>query len=228
MLRVQSGAGDAGGRFMAGQVITVAQQKGGSGKTTLAVHMALGFRARGQSVALVDLDPQGSLGRWFMMRLEDDPSLCEAMDFATSSAWGISYECRKLVASHDIVIVDTPPKADSDLRPALRVADLVLVPVASSHVDLWATEGVLDLAERENKAALLVLNRARPGTRLGAEVAEAARGLGAELADTVLANRVGYAESMGRGRGVTEGPKGPGRDEVIALTAEVAERLAKV
>ncbi len=211
---------------MPGHVITVAQQKGGSGKTTLSAHLALGFRDQGKRVALVDLDPQGSLGRWYMTRMERDPGLCTDLDFTTSSAWGISLECRKLCASNDLVIIDTPPKADSDLRPALRVADLVIVPVAASHVDLWATEGVLDLANRENRETLLVMNRTRSGTRLGSEVAAAAQELGANVANSGLANRVGFAETMGQGRGVTEAGKSPARDEVLSLTAEVAELLA--
>lgn len=210
---------------MTGQVITVAQQKGGSGKTTMAANLAVTLRAQGKRVALVDLDPQGSLGRWFMTRLESDPALCEGLEFATSSAWGVSYEVRKLAGSHDVVIIDTPPKADSDLRPALRVADLVIVPVAVSHVDLWATESVLDLATREGKPALVVLNRGRPGTRLGAEVAEAAAKLDATVAQAALAARVVYAEALGLGRGAAEMPKGPARAELAALAAEVAKAL---
>lgn len=209
---------------MAGSVITVAQQKGGSGKTTLAANLAVGFLRRGLRVAVVDTDPQGSLGRWFMTRLErlEEPDL----EFATSSAWGITYETRKLADAHDIVIVDTPPKADSDLRPALRVADLVLVPVSMSHVDLWATEGVLDLARREDKEALVVMNRSRARTRLAADVAASAEKLAARLAVAQLANRVIYAEALGEGRGAAEGAKSPAREEVDALTAEVAELLA--
>lgn len=209
---------------MTGYVVTVAQQKGGSGKTTLAANLATGFLRNGRTVAVVDTDPQGSLGRWFMTRLEAGDGEPD-MEFATSSAWGITYETRKLAAAHDIVIVDTPPKADSDLRPALRCADLVVVPVAMSHVDLWATEGVLDLARREGREALIVLNRARANTRLGAEVAQKAEELMARIAVTQIANRVIYAESLGQGRGAAEGGKGPARDEVDALTAEVAELL---
>lgn len=209
---------------MSGKVITVAQQKGGSGKTTVAANLAIGFRARGLRVAVVDLDPQGSLGRWFMTRAEDEAKIA-GMDFATSSAWGISYECRKLAGENDLVIIDTPPKADSDLRPALRVADLVIVPVAVSHVDLWATESVLDLAEREAKPALVVLNRGKSGTRLGAEVAEAANKLSATVLPVSLANRVAYAEALGKGLGAGEMGKSPARDEVTALTEAVAQAL---
>ncbi|MEX0340802.1 MAG: AAA family ATPase, partial [Arenibacterium sp.] len=170
-----------------GYVITIAQQKGGSGKTTLAVNLATGFAKAGKSVALMDTDPQGSAGRWFMTRVEnnDDPGL----EFSTASAWGVTYECRKLADSHDIVIIDTPPKADSDLRPALRAADLVLVPVATSHLDLWAVEVVLYLADRERKPAMIVMTRARKGTRLGADIEAKTREMEAIIAETPMANR---------------------------------------
>lgn len=205
---------------MAGRIITVAQQKGGSGKTTLTVNLAIVLRRQGLSVAVLDTDPQGSLGRWFMERLdrigEDD-----GLEFTTSSAWGASYEGEKLKRRFDVVLIDTPPKIDSDLRPALRIADLVLVPVGSSQVDLWATEGVLDLAQRERRPALIVLNRTRPNTRLGAEVAAGAAQLGVTVAGAQLANRVAYAESLGRGSAVAEGGRGPAFDEITALADEV-------
>lgn len=208
---------------MAGKVIAVVQQKGGSGKTTLAVNLAVACVRRGMTVALLDTDPQGSLGRWFMARRErlGDPG----MEFSTSSAWGVSYECEKLKRSADIVIIDTPPKVDADLRPALREADLILVPVASSHVDLWATDGVLDLAARERKAAWMVLNRVRQGTRLSEDVARAAGELSAGLAEARLANRVAYAETLGQGLGAEEAGTKAVKDEVAALTDEVLAKL---
>lgn len=209
---------------MPGKVISVAQQKGGSGKTTLAVNLAVAGLRRGMKVALLDTDPQGSLGRWFMMRRE---KLGEAgLEFSTSSAWGVSYECEKLRRAADLVLVDTPPKVDADLRPALREADLVIVPVASSHVDLWATDGVIDLARREGKRALIVLNRQRPGTRLSGEVAAAAGELDADVAEAALANRVVYAETLGQGLGAAEVSRaGAARPEVERLADEVLARL---
>ena len=204
-----------------GQVITVAQQKGGSGKTTLAANLAVAFAAEGLRVAVLDTDPQGSLGRWFMARRESGR---DEIEFSTASAWGVAYECEKLRRVSDIVIIDTPPKVDADLRPALREADLVLVPVASSHVDLWALDGVLDLIAREGRRAVIVLNQARAGTRLTAEVAEAAEGKAA-VAVARLGQRVGYAESLGKGLGVQEMGRSPARDEVLALAAEVKALL---
>lgn len=210
------------GGAMPGHVITVAQQKGGSGKTTIAANLAVALLREGHSVALLDTDPQGSLGRWFMARRDlGDPGL----EFATASAWGVSYECDKLRKLHDFIIVDTPPKVDADLRPALRESDLVLVPVAASQVDVWATESVLDLARREGRNAMVVLNRVKTGTRVLEDVITAVAAMEVLQAQTALVNRVVYAESLGQGRGVLERGKGAWTAEIEALTAEIVATL---
>lgn len=207
---------------MAGKIITVAQQKGGAGKTTIAANLAVALSRKGKVVALLDTDPQGSLGRWFMTRRENgDPG----MGFSTASAWGVSYECDKLRSEADYILVDTPPKIDSDLKPAIRESDLVIVPVSASQVDVWATEGVLDMAAREKADVMVVLNRAKAGTRVAEDVDKSLKSLGVNRAKTALGHRVAFAETMGVGKGVQERGKGIWSDEIEALTQEVIKRL---
>lgn len=205
-----------------GYVISLAQQKGGSGKTTIAANLGVAFARSGHSVALLDTDPQGSLGRWFMARREKGDA---GLDFSTASAWGVSYECDKLRRAYDFVIVDTPPKVDADLRPALRESDLVIVPVSASQVDVWATESVLDLARREGRPAMVVVNRAKKGTRVLEAVGRSLVEIDVPQASAMLGNRVAYAETLGEGRGVLERGKGAWTAEVEALAAEVQEAL---
>ena len=207
---------------MAGKIITVAQQKGGAGKTTIAANLAVALSRMGKAVALLDTDPQGSLGRWFMTRRENgDPG----MGFSTASAWGVSYECDKLRSEADFVLVDTPPKIDSDLKPAIRESDLVIVPVSASQVDVWATEGVLEMATREKAEVMVILNRAKAGTRVAETVDKSLRALGVNRARTTLGHRVAFPETMGVGKGVQERGKGTWSDEIEALTKEVMKRL---
>lgn len=213
---------------MTGKIITIAQQKGGSGKTTLAANLALALLAAGKTVAILDTDPQGSLGRWFMTRAErfgddEEPDL----GFRTASAWGARYEARELARRHDFVLIDTPPKMGIDGRPAIEAADLVLIPVTPSPVDLWATEPTIEMAIDRGRPILLVLNRAARRARLTGEMQTAIGELGGEMSPNVVGNRILFAESMGDGAGVIETrPSSPASDEIRALGAEIIERFS--
>ena len=135
---------------MLSKVITIAQQKGGTGKTTLAVHLALAFtNYHNFKVAIIDTDPQGSLGKWFVIRSEKKLSK-DNLTFKTASLWGAQYESKTLKKDHDIVIIDTPPKIESDARPSIEAADLVLIPMTPSYVDFWATEAIINIAKKAN------------------------------------------------------------------------------
>ena len=123
-----------------GKILAFTNQKGGTGKTTLAVNLALAFiKYHNLKVAIIDTDPQGSLGKWFMIRSEKNISN-NNLTFKTASLWGAQYESKILKQDHDIVIIDTPPKIESDARPAIEASNLVLIPVAPSPIDFWATE----------------------------------------------------------------------------------------
>ena len=205
-----------------GKVIAVAQQKGGSGKTMLAAQLAVAL-ADGARVAVLDIDPQGSLTIWGKLRA-NSPKAAQALTLATISGWRLANEVEKLKASHDFVLIDTPPVIDSDARRDIRGADLVLIPLNPAPPDLWAAEGTLKLAAQEKRKVALIFNRAPAASRLRKrlEAEIAARGL--FLLDSALANRAGYANAFADGLGVTEtGPTTQAAEEiraaVIALKA---------
>ena len=151
---------------MLSKVITIAQQKGGTGKTTLAVHLALAFiKYHNLKIAIIDTDPQGSLGKWFMIRTKKGFSNTN-LTFKTASLWGAQYESKILKQENDIVIIDTPPKIESDARPAIEAANLVLIPVAPSHVDFWATEAIIEIAKKAKRKILIQINRANSRSKL--------------------------------------------------------------
>lgn len=211
---------------MPGKIITIAQQKGGSGKTTLAANLAVALNARSRSVAILDTDPQGSLGRWYMARVERLD--CEEPDlgFRTASAWGARYEAKQLRKNYSLVIIDTPPKMGTDGRPAIEVADLIVVPIAPSPVDLWATEPTISMAKHEKKPVLIVLNRASARTRITGEILDAIREFECDCAKTLIGNRVLFAESAGGGYGVVERrANGPAAGEIRALASEISGYL---
>ncbi len=202
-------------------VITVAQQKGGAGKTMLAANLAVAL-APGKRVALLDADPQKSLAHWQRIRAERNKAGA-ALTFIEVAGWRIGIELDRIARSHDLVVIDSPPQIDTDARQAVRAADLVLVPLQPSPPDLWAAEGTLRLAASERRPARLVLNRAPAGAKLRAAIESeiAARGLPALAA--VLGNRAAFASSFALGSSVLEeAPRSLAAAEMAALAAEVA------
>jgi chromosome partitioning protein len=208
-----------------GKVIAVAQQKGGAGKTMLAAQLAVVF-AQTMSVAILDIDPQGSLTVWGKLRAAA-PKAANKITIANTAGWRLTTELDKLKASHDIVLIDTPPVIDTDARRAIRAADLVLVPLNPSPPDLWAAEGTIKLAAEEKRKIALVFNRAPTASRLRKRLEAEIAGRGLALLETALANRAGYANAFADGLGVTEaGPTTQAAEEVAALAQAVLARLS--
>ena len=205
---------------MLSKVITISQQKGGTGKTTLAVHLALAFiKYHNLKVAIIDTDPQGSLGKWFMIREEKKLSN-DNLTFKTASLWGAQYESKSLKKGNDIVIIDTPPKIESDARPSIESADLVLIPMTASHVDFWATGAIVEIAKKANKKILIQINRANQRSKLISKTNDFIKSLNLLATKTIIGNRQIFASSMGEGKTAVEKQKKSNAVEEIKNLSE--------
>lgn len=210
-------------------VVTVAQQKGGAGKTSVAAHLACAWAGRdlngsAKRVTLIDLDPQESLTAWFRLREEllgDD----EKIDLRPASGWRVTSEIQRAQRDSDLVIVDSPPHTETSTRIAIRSADLIVVPCQLSPMDVWASRPTLEMIEKEKRQALVVLNRVPPRARLADELVLQLKRDRVPLARAALGNRVAYAASLMGGRGVTEAePHSVAAAEVRLLASEVLRR----
>jgi len=211
---------------MLSKVITIAQQKGGTGKTTLAVHLAMAFiKYHDLKVAIIDTDPQGSLGKWFMIRSENKVSN-ENLTFKTASLWGAQYESKTLKNDHDIVIIDTPPKIEADARPSIEAADLVLIPMAASHVDFWATGAITEIAKQAKKKILVQINRSNQRSKLINKTKDFIKSLDLSSTKIIIGNRQIYTSSMGEGKtAVEKQKKGNAIEEIKNLSEQILSEL---
>jgi chromosome partitioning protein len=212
---------------MAAMIITIAQQKGGAGKTTLAAHLALAW-AVDRRVAVIDIDPQASLATWFRRRRERLGQGAAPMDVAAVGGWRVAAEVERQARDHDIVVIDSAPHAETEARIAVRAAKLVLVPVQTSPMDVWATRPTLELARQERVPALLVLNRVPARANLTDAMAVELAALGAPVAETQIGNRVALAAALADGKGILEAAPGSrAAHEIIALAREILLRTAQ-
>ncbi len=207
---------------MAAKIITVAQQKGGAGKTTLAAHLAVAYTAARKRVAVVDIDPQQSLTMWYRLREARLGDAGAGLLVSQIGGWRLRNEVERLARDRDVVLIDSPPHAETEAKIAVRAADLVVVPVQPSPMDVWATRPTLELAAGEERPALLVLNRVPPRAKLTEEMLAEVSDLGGQVAQARIGNRVVFAAALAEGRAVGEvQPSGKAAQEIAALAREI-------
>ena len=206
-----------------GHVITLAQQKGGAGKTTVLAHLAAAWTEAGRTVALIDLDPQQSATRWAGLRADPQIDVIESKDYRAGS------DIRTAKRNHDFVLVDCPGAASTLLENAMRESDLVLAPCQPSVMDVWALQSVVATAAKLRKPLRILLNRMPP--RLGnlEEVLGALGNNRALLLATQLGNRNGFSKAMLTGRTAAElAPRSTAAAETYGLRAELGALLARL
>jgi chromosome partitioning protein len=209
-------------------IISLLNQKGGVGKTTLAVHLATGLSLQGKRVILVDADPQGSSLDWAASRDEDAPFPVVGLPKPT-----LHKELPKLAADYDILVIDGAPRVYDVARSAIMASDLVLIPVQPSPYDVWAAKEIVDLVVdvkpfKENLKSAFVINRKIVNTAIGRDVTEALSEYELPVMKSQICQRVSFAESAGQGRTVMEiDPGSLASKEIEALTKEVMELMER-
>ncbi len=203
------------------EIIAVISQKGGAGKTTLALHLATASAQAGRNTAIIDLDPQASAAKWSDRRENEVPVVISA------HASRLSHELARVKESGgELVILDTAPHSDSAALEAAKVADLVLVPCRPAILDLEAITNTLDLVRAVNSNVHVVMNAVAAQGNEAGEAAEAIAGVNISVCPVQLVNRVAFSRALISGQTAQEyEPEGKAATEANALHLFVCEHL---
>lgn len=204
------------------KTIAVVSQKGGVGKTTIAVHVAVAAAAAGYIVAVIDLDPQATATQWSDWRGSENPAVVAA---PYARLLPTLKEAEK--SGVDLVIIDSPPAADSAAVAAAKAADLVLIPTRASAFDLHAIKTTAELVKVAQKPAFVILNAVPPrASALIEEVATVITSLQLTIAPVCLVDRAAFRHAVINGQTAPEyEPAGKAANEVDQLYAWICGRL---
>lgn len=203
------------------KTIAIISQKGGAGKTTLALHLATASVLAGRNTAIIDLDPQASAAHWGDRRQEELPVVLSA------HATRLTHEMKRVEdMGGDVLIIDTAPHSDSAALEAAKAADLVLVPCRPAILDIEAITNTLDLVKTTKTPIAVVMNAVAPQGSEAAEAAEAIAALDVEVCPVHLRQRVAFSRALITGQTVQEfEPGGKAAVEVEQLHAFVCAHL---
>ena len=201
-----------------GKIVTFSNQKGGTGKTTLAANLAVLWSNSGYKVAVLDGDSQKSLTNWIESRKKYYGDDDIGFDVHTYNPHTFAEDLINIKKKYKLIIIDSPPSITYETIQIVKNADRVFVPVQPSPVDLMATIPFLNLVKRERKNATVILNRVLPRARLTDAMIMRLRYAGAKIARSRVTNKVIYAETFSVGRGVVD----------ISVTSDTSREIIKI
>ncbi|MEI7607909.1 MAG: ParA family protein [Rhodospirillaceae bacterium] len=203
-------------------IIAIASQKGGAGKTTLTMALAGQALIAGQRVVILDLDPQASVSTWSDQRDSEAPIV------ASIQAARLQQELTHAHKIADLILLDTPPHAESTTLAVARAADLVLIPCRPGFLDIMAIRATADMVTMAGKRPVIVFNGVRPNSKQAQDAASAVAALPADVCSGHLSYRSDFDSAVTAGKTVQEhAPRSKAADEVAAVFKWVALRLPR-
>lgn len=196
------------------ETISLIAQKGGTGKTTLALSLAVAAEADGKSTLIIDLDPQASSCKWGDRRKGDAPTIIDAQPSRLSQALAKAEQ-----AGVDLVIIDTPARIEQAAAEAARASDLVLIPCKPSIYDVETLQATIELVlSRAKRPPVVVLNAVPPQGSRHQQAADAVRAIGIAVCPIHIGQRVAFEYAAQLGQSVTEfEPEGRAASEIRQL-----------
>ena len=209
-------------------IISVLNQKGGVGKTTIAVHISAALARQGARVLLIDADPQGSALDWSASR-QAEP-LFHVVGLPKAN---LHKEVPAHAENYDHIVIDGPPRVNELARSAILAADQIIIPVQPSPYDVWAADEIVTLIReaqtfKEDIRSAFVINRKIVNTAIGRDVKEALASYQLPVLDANVCQRVSFAESAATGSTVLEiDPDSLASREIMALAKEILGQQLK-
>lgn len=202
-------------------IISLLQEKGGAGKTTIAINVACALKNYGQSVLLVDSDPQGSTRDWHN---ENDGSVLDVIGLDRPT---IDKDIRRFRDDYEYIIIDGAPHLSVMATKTILCSDVILIPVQPSPYDVWASQSLVELIKQRQEItggkpkAAFVISRQITGTNIGTEARSVLKDYGFPVFPNGTCQRVIYAESAARGQSVLEDKDSIAAKEIKQLTSDI-------
>ena len=203
-------------------IISVLNQKGGAGKTTITINLAVSLFNNSFKVLIVDLDPQASIRDWDNAN-ENNPIPIIAADTPNSIK-----KIKKTVDVYDFVIMDGAPQLSANIAAAINVSDVILIPIKASPLDIWAVADIVNAIKTTQELgkslkAYFVINQAIPNAKLTIETQKIIVEYGIPVFKSIITTRAVYPEMTNMGLSIFDSKNQKSKDEIIALKNEMLE-----
>ena len=201
-----------------GKIIAFANQKGGSGKTTISANLAVLWANSDYKVAVVDADSQKSLTYWIEARKKYYGKELIGLDQLSFDSRNLNEDLQKIKRKYDFIIIDSPPSITFETIQIVKSSDVIYVPVQPSPLDIMATIPFLNITKQERKKTTVILNRVMPRAKLTDAMIIRLRYAGAKIARSRISGKIIYAETFSVGRGIVD----------ISVTSDASKEIINI